>query len=141
MPDSAYEGLASRGSKRPKSRWSAADRQRFADGNILRSRKQQGKRRQGPSSDEFDGFASRTVDELPDTDVPFSRVPFEGGEHGPGKDFSLKKMWENYEKISEKRGRGSKNDRWLSPDVSIEETAKFFGVDKNVAAKILQARD
>ena len=144
------DGFASRGRGRqgrrgqrmaPVSRYSAEDRQALADGNILRSRKRPGKRRQGPSASEFDGFASRTVDELPDTDVPFSRVPFEGGEHGPGKDFSLKKMWENYEKISKERGRGSKNDRWLSPDVSIEETAKFFGVDKNVAAKILQARD
>lgn len=130
----SIDGFASRGGKRPKSRWSAADRQRFADGNILRSRKRPSKRRQGPSVNEFDGFASRAIDELPDTDTPFSRVPFEGGEHGPGKDFSLRKMWENYEKIN---GR----TRWLSPEISIEEIAEFLGVDKNLAAKLLQARD
>ena len=146
----SIDGFASRGRRRqgrrgqrmaPVSRYSAEDRQALADGNILRSRKRPGKRRQGPSADEFDGFASRTIDELPDADTPLSSVPFEGGEHGPGKDISLKKMWENYRKYSQKRGRTPDNDRWLSPDISIEETAKFFGVDKNVAAKILQARD
>lgn len=146
----SIDGFASRGRRRqgrrgrrmaPVSRYSAEDRQALADGNILRSRKRPGKRRQGPSVDEFDGFASRTVDELPDTDVPSTGVPFEGGEHGPGKDISLKKMWENYRKYSRRRGRTPENDRWQSPDVTIEEAAKFFGVDKNVAAKILQARD
>lgn len=144
------DGFTSRGSKRPKSRWSAADRQRFADGNILRSRKRPAKRRQGPTADEFDGFASTTAErdllnddfnEL-DVDVPYSSTPFEGGEHGPGKDFSLKVMWDNYKKLSKRRGRGnSSNDRWLSPDLSIEEAAKFFGVDNTTAAKILQARN
>lgn len=146
----SIDGFASRGRRRqgrrgqrmaPVSRYSAEDRQALADGNILRSRKRPGKRRQGPSADEFDGFASRTIDELPDADTPLSSVPFEGGEHGPGKDISLKKMWENYEKLIEEKGRTKDNDRWLSPDVSIEEAAKFFGVDKNVAAKLLQARN
>ena len=154
MASSTADGFASRGSKRPKSRWSAADRQRFADGNILRSRKQQGKRRQGPSANEFDGFASTATERLGKFDVEV----FEGGEHGPGKDFSLNRMWDAYKKrIPTRSSRGGQKElnRWAtSEDVidsvtgdvlvtapTIEETADFFNVSKDVAAKILQARD
>jgi HK97 family phage prohead protease len=44
--------------------WSAEDRQRFADGNVLRAQTRPGKRRQGPSASEFssgDRFSSGSV--------------------------------------------------------------------------------
>lgn len=145
MASSTADGFASRGSKRPKSRWSPADRQRFADGNILRSRKQQGKRRQGPSANEFDGFASLSAvqsgQQLANT--PYDSEVFEGGVHGPGKDISLSKMWENYKKRVRSQVDGGKvreADGILAMN-SVDDAAKFFNVSKELASKILQARD
>ena len=54
-------GLASRGDKKPrtpKASWSPEDRQRYADGDKLRSTRRPGKRREGPSASEY-GFSSR----------------------------------------------------------------------------------
>jgi len=91
------EGMA------PKTRYSEEDRQNIADGNILRSRKRPGKRRGGPDASEWDGFASRTDTEM-NVDMPLNPTKvFEGGEHGPGKEMSLKKMWENYRRGTERQ--------------------------------------
>ena len=62
-------GLASRGNKKPRApkvSWSPEDRQRYADGDKLRSKKRPGKRRDGPSASEF-GFSSQggPIDMIP----------------------------------------------------------------------------
>jgi antirestriction protein ArdC len=54
-------GLASRGDKKPRApraSWSPEDRQRYADGDKLRSTRRPGKRREGPSASEY-GFGSQ----------------------------------------------------------------------------------
>ena len=55
-------GFPSRGGDKrprtPKARWSPEDRQRYADGDRLRSKKRPGKRRNGPDASEY-GFASQ----------------------------------------------------------------------------------
>jgi hypothetical protein len=147
------DGLASRGNRRrpgrrnqgsrgqqmaPKTSYTDEERQNLADGNILKSRTRPGKRRTGPSVDEFDGFASRTnpddVAELP-TD---ERVVFEGGEHGPGKEISLNQMWRNYLKSipSSTPGGRKQSDKWASTEPGVGATfAEFmerFGPDSPV---------
>ena len=125
------DGFASRGSRRrpgrrnqgrkrqgmaPKTRYTDEERQAIADGNVLKSRRRPGKRREGPSASEWDGFASTGLDETY-SDMPTDRnVVFEGGEHGPGKDISLNKMWENYRStlpsLAPRRGSRKQPDKW-----------------------------
>ena len=142
------DGLASRGNRRrpgrrnqgsrrqpmaPKTRYSDEDRQALADGNVLRSRTRPAKRRQGPSADEFDGFASTgTVDDVQDMATD-PRGVFEGGEHGPGKDISLKKMWENIR-------RSGENNEWFSDSIRAEDFARELNIPRNVAQGLLDAR-
>ena len=159
------DGLASRGNRRrpgrrnqggqgqrmaPKTSYSDEERQNLADGNILKSRTRPGKRRTGPSVDEFDGFASRDdVAELP-TD---ERVVFEGGEHGPGKEISLNQMWRNYLKSiprSTLGGRTRQGDKWGSTEPGVGATFADFmerfgpdspvGLDAESVRQLMNAR-
>jgi hypothetical protein len=161
------DGLASRGNRRrpgrrnqggrgqrmaPKTSYTDEERQNLADRNILKSRTRPGKRRTGPSADEFDGFASRTnpddVAELP-TD---ERVVFEGGEHGPGKEISLNQMWRNYLKSipSSTPGGRKQPDKWASTEPGVGATfAEFMerfgpnspvGLDAESVRQLMNAR-
>lgn len=64
MPnDPDFDGGLSSGARKPKDKsnrrpWSDEDRQRFADRDILRAKTRPGKRRQGPSADEYRGLSS-----------------------------------------------------------------------------------
>jgi len=135
------EGFASRGSRRrpgrrnqgkkrqgmaPKTRYSEEDRQNIADGNVLRSRKRPGKRRGGPDASEWDGFASAMNTER-DSDMPVSpTMVFEGGEHGPGKDVSLNKMWDNYREKLERVAASSGKRNW---NAWVSETPLYRNVE------------
>ena len=145
------DGFASRGNRRrpgrrnqggrgqrmaPKTSYTDEERQNLADGNILKSRTRPGKRRTGPSVNEFDGFASSSgVADLP-TD---ERVIFMGGEHGPGKEISLNEMWRNYLKgipTTTPGGRTRQGDKWGSTEPGVgatdDEFMERFGPDSPV---------
>ena len=140
------DGFASRGNRRrpgrrnqgrkrqgmaPKTRYTDEERQTLADRAILRSRKRPGKRFEGPRASEWDGFASTGLDETySDTDMPTDRnVVFEGGEHGPGKDISLNKMWENYRStlpsLAPRRGSRKQPDKWSMTEPLYDQRDEF----------------
>ena len=144
-----------RGRRRaPRQRWSEEDRRNFADRNFVRNRTRPGKRRQGPDAREWDGFASTgndlevrrsgtPADEVLDgsevaTDLPTSLQPttFAGGEHGPGRDISMREMWKNY-----RRNNVGRRSRWLAENVTAEEFAEHVGIDVQTATDILSNRD
>lgn len=140
------DGFASRGRRRPgrrnqgrqrqgmapKTRYTDEERQTLADRAILRSRKRPGKRFEGPRASEWDGFASTGVDEMPDMAVD-SRGIFEGGEHGPGKDMSLRVMWNNIR-------RSGENNEWFDDSMTADDLAQQLGVSRSIAQGLLDAR-
>jgi len=135
------DGFASRGRRRrpgrrnqgkrregmaPKTRYSEEDRQNIADRNVLRSRKRPGKRRGGPDASEWDGFASMADTER-DSEMPVNPTKvFEGGEHGPGKDISLNKMWDNYREKLERITASGKRQKW---DALVSDTPLYHNVE------------
>ena len=81
----------------------------------------------------LEGFASTgTVDDVQDMATD-PRGVFEGGEHGPGKDISLKKMWENIR-------RSGENNEWFSDSIRAEDFARELNIPRNVAQGLLDAR-
>jgi len=112
-------GLASRGDKgprTPKARWSPEDRQRFADGDRLRSKKRPGKRRSGPDASEY-GFASRGDQKNP-IDMIERDIFFEGERSGRSWGFEP-----IIARVAEKFGgtdRGSMSDAQLADELGID---------------------
>lgn len=152
-------GFSSRGGQQgrrraPRQRWSEEDRRNFADRNFVRNRTRPGKRRQGPDAREWDGFASTgndlevrrsgiPADEILDTsevalDMPTTEgITFTGGEHGPGKDISMREMWNNLRKNRNAAGR----NYWFSESATANELAERLGVDLETASAILSNRN
>jgi len=148
MSMSTEDGFASGGRRRPgrrnqggngqrmapTTRYSDEDRQNLADRNILRSRKRPAKRRQPPDQSEWEGFASTNlIDDDVNDMATDPRGAFEGGEHGPGKDISLRKMWENIR-------RSGENNEWFSESMRAEDLARDLNIPRNVAQALLDAR-
>lgn len=115
-------GLASRGDKKPKAPkvpWSEGDRQRFADGDRLRSKKRPGKRREGPSASEY-GFGSRggrRIDMLP-SDVFI-------GDDGGGRSWGFEPI---INRVARKfDGKENMTDTQLASElgISVEAAAKM----------------
>ena len=115
-------GFPSRGDDKrpraPKARWSPEDRQRYADGDKLRSKKRPGKRRDGPSASEY-GFASEgeTIDVIP-TDIFI-------GDDGSGRSWAFEPI---VNRVAKKFG-GKEN-------MTDEQLASELGVPIDVARKM-----
>jgi HK97 family phage prohead protease len=115
-------GFPSRGNDKrprtPKARWSPEDRQRYADGDKLRSKKRPGKRREGPSASEY-GFASEgeTIDVIP-SDIFI-------GEDGSGRSWAFEPI---VNRVAKKFG-GKEN-------MTDEQLASELGVQIDVARKM-----
>lgn len=118
-------GFGSRGDNKPRSpraSWSPEDRQRYADGDRLRSKKRPGKRREGPSASEY-GFSSRGQSEPQQIDLVGSDIFFENERNGRSWGFEP-----IISRVAKKFG-GEEN-------MSDEQLAKELGVPKAVAAKM-----
>jgi HK97 family phage prohead protease len=112
-----------KGPRTPKARWSPEDRQRFADGDRLRSKKRPGKRRSGPDASEY-GFASRGDQKNP-IDMIERDIFFEGERSGRSWGFEP-----IIARVAEKFGG---TDRGRMSDVQL---ADELGIDVAVAKKM-----